>query len=1135
MNRRLFLLLLLLTGSLATTSLAQPADVLQLLLRESPESLAKAAMNHGDPQRGAHTFFQPRLACATCHSTGDTVSSVPATIGPDLARPNPALSDEGIVDAILRPSQTIVAGFETTQILDNAGRVTTGLRLSASDDPIQLRDASTGKTLDIPRNDIESLRQNPLSIMPEGVVDQLTSRQQFLDLVRYLMAIRDGGASLASELRPKVVIGSEPLPEYESHIDHAGLISQLDDHSFSRGEAIYGLACASCHGTLEEVGSLPTSLRFAEGKFKNGFDPFAMYQTLTHGYGLMTPQRTLVPEQKYDVIHYIRQSFLRPHNPDQYAIVDQAYLDSLPLGDSQGPAPSLPRPWQDMDYGPNLMSTYEVGDDGRNIAYKGQAIRLDSGRGGVAQGQVFILYEHDTMRAAATWSGPGFIDWQGINFNGAHQRHPRIVGDVLFANRSGPGWANPQTNSFTEVRQAGRDGRFYGPLPKEWIDYQGTYVNGAETILHYRVGNANIHEWPALSEISAAEDTAAPQASLSAADAASQIRAGGASHVVAVERNLLIGPTSQSLTMRIADRPDCTHQSLNNFTAEITTGTTAGTQPETIVDSLRFDGIWSHSNGDLPSVMFLAVGQIDGLDWQSIDGEIRLSIEASDQPRRLTLTAYLAADQSQAQHTAQRYIESLPMLARQLEPLSATATSQRWPESITAPIFSGHESATLAVDTINHPANNLWNCRMRLTGVDFYPDGDSAAVCDWDGNVWRVSQLHSAEARWQRIASGLFQPLGIKLRDGEIFVCCRDQICRLHDLNQDGEIDYYESFNHDHIITEHFHEFAMGLQCDAEGNFYYAKSARHALPAVVPHHGTLLKVSADGAHTTILADGFRAANGVCLNADGTFFVTDQEGHWNPKNRINWVKPGEFYGNMLGYHAVTDVSDAAMTQPLCWITNSFDRSPAELLWVTSPAWGPLTGSLLNMSYGYGKLYVVPHQRIGEQMQGGMCELPIPQFPTGIMRGRFHPDDGGLYLVGMFSWGGNQQDDGGFFRVRYTGQPLFVPLSIECHKTTLRIGLSDPIDPSSVKPKSFAISRWQLKRSADYGSEHYDTEELEVTSARWDAEQQALVLDIPQLAPTWCMEIQFDLRSPDGQPLRRTIHNTIHSTGSVTPAD
>ena len=51
----------------------------------------------------------------------------------------------------------------------------------------------------------------------------------------------------------------------------------------------------------------------------------------------------------------------------------------------------------------------------------------------------------------------------------------------------------------------------------------------------------------------------------------------------------------------------------------------------------------------------------------------------------------------------------------------------------------------------------------------------------------------------------------------------------------------------------------------------------------------LLKVSADGLKTEILASGFRAINGLWVEEDGTFFATDQEGHWTPKNRINWVR------------------------------------------------------------------------------------------------------------------------------------------------------------------------------------------------------------------------------------------------------
>ena len=81
----------------------------------------------------------------------------------------------------------------------------------------------------------------------------------------------------------------------------------------------------------------------------------------------------------------------------------------------------------------------------------------------------------------------------------------------------------------------------------------------------------------------------------------------------------------------------------------------------------------------------------------------------------------------------------------------------------------------------------------------------------------------------------------------------------------------------------------------------------------------------------------------------------------------------------------------MKQPLCWITNDFDRSPAELVWVETghrPG-GRCEGSLLNLSYGNGKVFVVPHEIVDGQIQGGMCALPIPPFPTGIMRGPVQP--------------------------------------------------------------------------------------------------------------------------------------------------
>jgi hypothetical protein len=517
------------------------------------------------------------------------------------------------------------------------------------------------------------------------------------------------------------------------------------------------------------------------------------------------------------------------------------------------------------------------------------------------------------------------------------------------------------------------------------------------------------------------------------------------------------------------------------------------------------------------------VGDRGGLEEK--EGYTLLRIPAGATPLSLKL---LLSDGGQ--DALRAFAKSSPPAAS-LQPFTKGGP-RRWPEVLKTQAVVGGDSQAFAIDVLTHPTDNPWNCQMRLTGFDFFADGRRAAVCTWDGDVWLVEGVDAPGKRltWQRIASGLFQPLGLKVVKDKVHVSCRDQIVILHDLNGDGETDYYECFNDDHQVTEHFHEFAMGLQTDAEGNFYYAKAARHALKAVVPHHGTLLRVSKDGSKTDILATGFRAPNGVCVNPDGTFFLSDQEGFWVPKNRIDLVVPGGYYGNFWGYHDVSDPSNAAMCQPLCWITNAFDRSPSELLWVTGDGWGPLKGSLLNFSYGYGKVYVVPYEKVAGQVQGGMCELPLPRFPTGVMRGRFHPDDGQLYCCGMFAWAGDQTQPGGFYRVRYTGKPFYVPFGLTAKKSGMVVRFSGKLDPKSAgDPKNYSVTTWSLKRSEQYGSKHYDEKSARVKAATVSRDGKTVKLEIEEIGPTWGMEIRYDLRASDGTVVSGFLQNTIHHLG------
>ena len=1060
-------------------SLAQTATMEEKLLEEPAVVLAADAREKGDPVKGAITFYSPGIGCIQCHDPNGTN----ALIGPDLAIWKRTVDDEHLVLSVLKPSEHIEPDYLGLLVLMDDGQMVRGVEKSRDEDQLVLRiGAGPEDVVRVPMDEIELEKPSTVSLMPAGQVNGLRDRQEFLNLIAYLIAIRDGGPEMAKDLRPSEEAMKLKIPEYESHIDHRGFIEDWSLESWERGRDIFASRCVNCHGTIEEAGSLPTSLRFAQGKFKSGSDPYSIYRTLTHGSGMMLPQPWMVPQQKYDVILYLREQFLKEHNPTQFTEITQEYLEQLPQGDSRGPQPNLVKLYEVMDYGSSLTTTIEFGDDGSNIAQKAIVIQLDDAPGGVANGSAWMVFEHDTLRMAGAWSGD-FVNWNGIQFDGHHGVHLHATGKIAATNPTAPGWANPQDGSLEdEMRVIGRDDRRYGPLPNTWGKFLGMYRHGRQVILHYTVGETDLMERPCL-------------------------LVPGKTPVYG--RTLNVGSRRKDLQMVVVTTGD--------KNAEIS----------------YFDRYVLVSSKET-SLALAAPGLGQPQDFALVNGRVVLKIPRGTEPLEGTVWFTRGAIDEQSEAEMQVALE---LLESDLMSLTQGGPAQRAdPVEVTATKW--FESETWRVDELVRPEKNPWNARTRVTGIDFFSDDNSMAMCTWDGDVWRVDGLQSmgkpnASLRWRRIATGLYQPLGILVEPHRLLVSCRDQIVSLHDLNGDGEMDQYRCFNSDHQVTEHFHEFAMGLQRDPSGNYYYAKSARHALKAVVPHHGTLLKVSPDGKTTEILATGFRAANGVCLNEDGSFIVTDQEGHWNPKNRINWVRPGGFYGNMFGYHDVTDSSDDAMEQPLCWITNAFDRSPAELLWVPKDCWGPLAGQLLNLSYGYGRIYVVPYEMIPrddgfEQPQGGMCQLPLPDLPTGMIRGRFSPSDGQLYVGGMFSWAGSRQDQqGGLFRVSFQGKRADLPIDLHSFEHGVEVTFSDPIDTEAAKELDrYAIKVWGLHRTKEYGSPHVNERQLAVTAAEVLGDGRTLRLTIQDLQPTWGMEISCRLKTITGKEFRRVLHNTIH---------
>ncbi len=752
--------------------------------------------------------------------------------------------------------------------------------------------------------------------------------------------------------------------------------------------------------------------------------------------------------------------------------------------------------WSDMDYGPFKVHSYIV-EEGNN-ANKGIAIRVDEGPGGVAKGTEFLLFDTDTLRWAAGWTGPGFMDWNSINYNGRHVVEPAIVGELVFTNPDAPGWSRVG-EEFRDTRVIGRGGRRFGPQDSDVARWLGHYVHGDQVVLHYRVGNAEVLE------LGAAEG-------------------GGL-----FSRTLNIGPREADLVVQVAHQPGGRAWS---------DGEAAGFREPRPNAKDRGE----HSGPTIAAI----VGAPAAVQWVDDAGDdLRLRVHAGDEPVRFKVVIGRRGRSNAGFLAKAAGVEP----AVDLEPLTHGGPAQ-WTETITTESrVLGRRGGPFELEAITTPLENPYRSWMRLGGFDFLDDGRQAVVATWMGDVWIVDGLGGEEigaVTWKRFATGMYEPLGVNTRGGEIFVTSRDQITRLRDLNGDGEADHYEAFNHDAQASAHFHEFAVGLETDKDGNFYYAKGAGHDFDARVPQHGTILKVAADGSSTEIVANGFRAPNGLVVNQDGSVIVTDQEGHWIPENRINWVEPGTFHGYMRAWRE-PDRDPDDFVQPATWIHHDVDRSPSAPVWVRSNRWGELDESLIYLSYGNGKMFSVLFDEAfprvaspngdGPPRQAAVAELPVAAAPTGLVRGRFNPADDHLYVCGLFAWAGDRTQPGGFYRVRRTDEPLRIPMTYETARDGIVVRFTTALDPEvAADPGNYSLRIWQYLRRASYGSEDYRVlaegvgrDVLEVSSATLSADGRSVFIEIPDILPVQQFHLEMNLRSRDGARVREFVHGTIHEPG------
>jgi hypothetical protein len=438
----------------------------------------------------------------------------------------------------------------------------------------------------------------------------------------------------------------------------------------------------------------------------------------------------------------------------------------------------------------------------------------------------------------------------------------------------------------------------------------------------------------------------------------------------------------------------------------------------------------------------------------------------------------------------------------------------------------GFGNDAYVIDTLTVPYDNPWKALFFTAGVDFLPNGD-AAVCTIHGDVWLVSGVDDnlQKLTWRRFATGLFQPLGLRVRAGQIYVLGRDQITRLHDENGDGEADFYENFCNQIQTSTGGHDYVTSLDTDTNGNFYY-----------IDPRG-VHRISPDGKKHETIAAGWRNPNGMGVSADGSIITAaPQQGEWTPASSICEAKPGGWYG--YAGPRVTPERPLGYDAPLCWIPHRVDNSSGSQLWVNSDRWGPLQNHFVHFSFGRCAQFLVLREVVDGVAQGAITPLP-GKFLSGAMRGAFNPKDGQLYVVGSKGWQTSAARDGCLQRVRYTGATPLVPVEFNVHTNGVRVRFATELDPAAAEDAgSYAVAHWNYRYAKQYGSKDFlpsdpekeGRETLEVRSAKLLPDGKGVFLEISGLRPVMQFELRYSLKSSAGKNMKSELHGSINKLGA-----
>lgn len=411
-----------------------------------------------------------------------------------------------------------------------------------------------------------------------------------------------------------------------------------------------------------------------------------------------------------------------------------------------------------------------------------------------------------------------------------------------------------------------------------------------------------------------------------------------------------------------------------------------------------------------------------------------------------------------------------------------------------------------------------------------------------DGRIYRLDNVigDAPNPKVTLVAENLQEPLGMAVHDGHVYVALRDQIAELIDKDGDGAYEGRKTIAKGWGV-DNYHHFTFGLAVQ-DGYLYAALST--SITGDAPgingpnpmYRGSVLRVdpripfdpAKPNQNCEFITGGHRTPNGISNGPFGLVVVGENQGSWQPSNKLNIVAPGGFYGHYNnttyknaaypegGVRGVFDRPE--LTPPGIYLPqNEIANSPGTVVVIPS---GPNQNQMLISDVKYGGLRRGWLEMVDGQWQGGAVQYS-QGFEVGTNRLLWGPD-GNLYIGGIgatetWAWtdpATKQWTTFGLQKIKPTGKDAFEIMRVSARPGGFQVDFSRPIQ--NLKPDQIVAKQWNYAPTVEYGGDKKNRETLAVKSVKV-INDHSVTIDVPGLKSDRVVYLNIGAKSIGGDEL------------------